>query len=200
MKSLSQIFSFPIRKIDTLLLKRQFHFFGKKSFILSPLRIQGGGYISIGEKVVIHEQAWLAALPLTGLESVSLKIKDGCILGDYNHIYATHSVVIEPNVLTANHVYISDNLHSFEDITQPIHRQPIKQLKDVVIGDGAWLGENVCVIGACVGKHSVVGANSVVTHDIPDFCVAVGAPAYIIKRYNHDTQKWEKTDKKGNFI
>jgi serine/threonine protein kinase len=91
-------------------------------------------------------------------------------------------------------------LHSFEDISVPIKDQPIKQLKNVVIGEGCWIGEHVSIIGASIGKHSVVGANSVVTHDIPDYCVAVGSPAYIIKRYNFESRKWEKTDRKGNFI
>lgn len=50
----------------------------------------------------------------------------------------------------------------------------------MVIGEGSWLGENVCVIGANIGKHCVIGANSVVTKDIPDYSIAVGAPAKII--------------------
>jgi acetyltransferase-like isoleucine patch superfamily enzyme len=54
------------------------------------------------------------------------------------------------------------------------------------------LGENVCILSASVGKHCVIGANSVVTHDIPDYSVVVGAPARVIKKYNFDTQRWEK--------
>ena len=72
--------------------------------------------------------------------------------------------------------------------------------KKVLMADGAWLGENVCVIGASIGKNSVVGANSVVTKDIPDHCVAIGSPAVIIKRYNFDEGQWQKTDKDGQFI
>jgi acetyltransferase-like isoleucine patch superfamily enzyme len=63
----------------------------------------------------------------------------------------------------------------------------------VRIGSGAWLGENVCVIGANVGRNSVVGANSVVMSDIPDFCVAVGAPARVIRRFDASLGKWVKT-------
>jgi acetyltransferase-like isoleucine patch superfamily enzyme len=62
----------------------------------------------------------------------------------------------------------------------------------VTIGDGAWIGENACVIGASVGKNAVIGANAVVTQDVPDFSVAVGVPARIIKRYNPSSQCWEK--------
>lgn len=59
------------------------------------------------------------------------------------------------------------------------------------IGEGTWLGENVCVIGAKIGKHCVIGANSVVTKDIPDYSIAVGAPARIIKQYNFKENVWK---------
>ena len=70
--------------------------------------------------------------------------------------------------------------------------QPIKQINTVIVGDGSWLGENVCVIGAKIGKNCVIGANSVVTKDIPDYCVAVGAPAKVIKRFDFVNQQWIK--------
>jgi len=74
----------------------------------------------------------------------------------------------------------------------PILKQPIKQLPPMTIGDGTWLGENVCVLGVSIGKNCVIGANSVVTKEIPDYSVAVGAPARIIKKYNLNTNRWEK--------
>ncbi|MEQ3081946.1 hypothetical protein AAAZ65_15260 [Bacteroides cellulosilyticus] len=55
--------------------------------------------------------------------------------------------------MTADRVYISDNLHGYEDMSIPIKNQPIIQLGEVVIGEGSWLGENVCVLGAKIGKH-----------------------------------------------
>lgn len=172
----------------------QFKSFGKGSKIISPLRLDGKKNIEIGNNVYIQHQTWLLCEPLTDTQSPVLKIDDGCVIGHFNHICATHSIIFEENVLTADKVYISDNLHSFEDIGTPIHKQPIKQIGTVRIGEGSWLGENVCVIGANIGKHCTIGANSVVTHDIPDYSVAVGAPAKVIKRYNFETQKWEKVD------
>ena len=62
------------------------------------------------------------------------------------------------------------------------------------IGEGTWLGEGVCVIGAKIGKGCVIGANAVVTKDIPDYSVAVGSPAKVIKKYNSDTKRWEKLE------
>ena len=106
-------------------------------------------------------------------------------------IYCTSNITIEKDVLTADKVYISDNAHSYEDVNLPIWQQPIKQLKSVVIGEGSWIGENVCIIGASVGKHCVIGANAVVTKDIPDYSIAVGIPARVIKKYNSEKQIWE---------
>ena len=123
----------------------------------------------------------------------------GTNLGAFNHVYATRSVVIGANVLTANGVYISDNLHGYEDVTRPVKQQPIRQVADTVIGDGTWLGHNACVFGARVGRNCVVGANTVVTHDIPDYCVVVGAPARIIRRYDATTASWRNTDAVGRF-
>ena len=131
-------------------------------------------------------------MPLTDAAICKFVIKDGCSIGNFNHIYATGELTIEEHVLTADRVYISDNLHGYEDITTPIHKQPIKQNGHVTIGEGSWLGENVCVVGASVGKHCVIGSNSVVTKDIPDYSVAVGIPARAIKRYDFELKKWIK--------
>ena len=90
-------------------------------------------------------------------------------------------------------------MHGYEDLATPIMKQPIVQRNTVEIGEGSWLGENVCIIGSSIGKHCVIGANAVVTKDIPDYSVAVGAPAYIIKRYDEINQIWRKTNKAGSF-
>ena len=190
--------AFKLRFI-TLLYKYRFKSFGKKSYIHSPLKIDGIENIEIGDNVFIAYKAWLAAMPLTR-EKSKLVIEDGVHIGNFNHIYATQSIIIRKDVLTADKVYISDNLHGYEDINTPIIKQPIVQKKEVEIGEGSWLGENVCIIGASIGKHCVVGANSVVTKNFPDYCVIVGAPAKIVKRYCFEEQKWKKTDYKGNFI
>lgn len=171
--------------------RTRFKHLGKKSRIYKPLRVDGIESIYVSDNVIVHEGTWIAAVSNTGYIA-QLVLEDGATLGHFNHIYATQSIIIEKDVLTADKVYISDNLHSYEDVTLSVIKQPIKQCKPVVIGEGSWLGENVCVIGASVGKHCVIGANSVVTHDIPDFSVAVGAPAKVIKRYDAETNKWIK--------
>ena len=182
-----------IAKLKSLFLYPfQFKHFGKKSRIDKPLRIDGKNFIEIEDHVYVQPYTWLACQPLTGCPNPVLKMGKGTTIGNFNHIYATQSIVIEDYVLTADKVYISDNLHGYEIPNRPIIQQPIKQVNPVRIGEGSWLGENVCVIGASIGKHCTIGANSVVTHDIPDYSVAVGAPARVVKQYNFETKQWEK--------
>jgi acetyltransferase-like isoleucine patch superfamily enzyme len=187
-------------RIFRLYYQNKFKNFGNNSRIILPLNLNGIKNISIGENVFVAYKSWLASVPLTGESECELIIGDGSSIGNFNHIYATKSIVIGKNVLTADKVYISDNLHGYEDVSIPISHQQIKQIGTVIIGDGTWLGENVCIIGAKIGKNCVIGANSVVTKDVPDFCVVVGAPSYIIKKFCQNSNEWKKTDKAGNFL
>jgi len=189
---LKRIFSYSKRRLWFSFNFSIYGNLGKKTFIDKPLKLEGTKNIFIGKKVLINKGVWLGSMPLTGNSKPVLQIKDGTTLGHFNHIYATNSIIIDENVLTADRVYISDNLHDYSDINMPIIQQQVIHKGDVHIGSGSWIGENVCIIGANIGKNCVIGANSVVTKDIPDYCVAVGAPAKIIKRYNVITNKWEK--------
>lgn len=174
--------------------------FGEKSYISNPLRIDGGKSIYIGKNVYIQYKTWLASIPLTGEKCSRLVFEEGCTIGHFNHIFATQSIIFHKNVLTADKVYISDNLHGYEDINVPIKKQPIIQNGSVEIGEGSWLGENVCVLGANIGKHCIIGANSVVTRNIPDYSVAVGAPARVIKYYDFERKIWCKINSNINNL
>ncbi len=73
--------------------------------------------------------------------------------------------------------------------------QGLRDVAEVRIGAGAWLGQNVVVMpGVTIGCNAVIGANSVVTSDVPDHSVAVGAPARLIRRFNCACNRWEKVD------
>ncbi|MEG2761283.1 MAG: acyltransferase, partial [Mucinivorans sp.] len=145
----------------------RYGFLARSAVLIKLLRVDGAHNIHIESGVVVQPGTWLAAVALTSADHCRLEIKQNAIIGNFNHIYATRSIVIESEVLIADKVYISDCAHEYRDVQTPILKQPIKQLNNVVIGQGAWIGENACVIGASVGKGSVVGANSVVLSDIP---------------------------------
>lgn len=173
--------------------------FGKNSRIISPSGIEGIENIHIGNNVYIADGTLLATKLIKRDKGCHLEIKDECNIGKNNHIYATSSIIIEEGVLTANNVYISDNSHSYQDIDEPIKAQSLEQLNKVIIGKGCWLGQNVCIHGVKIGEGCTIGANSVVNKDIPSYCVAVGSPARIIKRYDSSKGIWRKTNPDGSF-
>ena len=187
-------------RVFRLFFAGQFGRFGMGTRIIAPVALEGPRRIFLGDHVYVAAMTCLAAMPHTGATECRLEIGDGTQIGRFNHIYATSRITIGQRVLTGNNVYISDNLHAFRDVSRAILDQPVRQVGAVTIGDGAWLGQNVCVIGATVGRNCVVGANSVVTSDIPDFCVAVGAPARIIRRFDQAACTWRDTDSVGNFV
>ena len=176
-----------------LMAARRFARWGKGSWIVSPSAIRGSENIWLGDDVFIASGTCLAAEPQLPDDSCRLEIGQGSQIGHYNHIFATREIILEDKVLTANGVYISDNLHRYDDITKPVVDQPLRQLSPVRIGYGSWLGHGVCVVGANIGRHCVIGAGAVVTRDIPDYSVAVGSPARVIKQYDHESGEWRDT-------
>ncbi len=104
------------------------------------------------------------------------------------HIGAINRVEIHDHVLIASRVYISDHSHGetrLEDLRISPHDRPVVSKGPVVIESHVWLGEGVCVMpGVRIGHHSVVGANAVVTRDVPPYSVAAGCPARIVKSFS----------------
>ena len=100
-------------------------------------------------------------------------------------------VTVGNDVMLAQNIVVSGMNHGYEDINLPPSRQ--KDIcKQIVIEDEVWIGANsVITAGVSIGKHSIIGAGSVVTKNIPPFCIAVGNPAKVIKSYNSFTKTWE---------
>ena len=101
-------------------------------------------------------------------------------------------VTIGNNVMFAQNIVVSGLNHGYEDVSMPPSQQKVS-VDQINIADNVWIGANsVVTAGVSIGKHSVIGAGSIVTKDIPAYCVAVGNPAKIIKRYNQETLTWER--------
>jgi serine acetyltransferase len=176
---------------------KKFHSFGQRSLIMwKPTTIFNEQYISIGQDTLIGEGVALSAGMVPGQECISspvVTIGDRCLIGRGSGIVGHFSIIIGNDVWTGHHVYITDQNHGYEDITRPISQQTQPE-RAVVIGDGSWLGYGAVVLpGVTIGKHCVIGANSVVTSNIPDFSVAVGVPARVIRRYEA-TAGWVNVD------
>lgn len=188
---IARIYSKITQIIRQILIRRQIGSLGKNCFI-GAYYCFTGKKVFVGDNVAIAPGAWIRANPILNGDDLELRIEDGCNIGRFNEIYATKSIILEKNVLLAERIYISDNLHGYSNPDIPIMHQPIMQNKTVRIGEGSWIGSGVAVLGAHIGKHCIIGSNAVVTHDIPDYSVAVGIPAKVIKRYDANLNKWIK--------
>jgi acetyltransferase-like isoleucine patch superfamily enzyme len=180
------------RHIRHWLWRRRLAELGRHSDIHWPAYVVGDGAIALGEQVTIWHHARLEAFN-TCPGVVRIAIGDGSAIQPYVHIGAVDSVRIGRGVLVASFVYISDHDHDWADPGDPVIENPRVCAAPVEIGDYVWLGERVIVLkGVAVGAHSVIGAASVVTHDIPPYAVAVGAPARVIRRYDQRTGAWQR--------
>ena len=100
----------------------------------------------------------------------------------YGMLAAENEVTIGDHVMFANGCFVGDASHRFNDPTIPITWQGFTSKGPVRIGSNVWLGVN-CVVtsGVTIGDHCVIGANSVVTTDLPDNTISAGSPAKVIK-------------------
>jgi acetyltransferase-like isoleucine patch superfamily enzyme len=186
------------------LLKTKF-LFPTARLIRFPIDIRGKKFIEVNRGFTTGVGCRIEAYPVISNIKV-IKIGNNVQINDYVHITGVNSVEIEDNVLIASKVYISDCSHG--NYSGEVQSSPNSIVKDrnlsyksVLIKKNAWLGENVAILpGVIIGENSIVGANSVVTKNIPDNVIAAGNPCKIIKKYNFETQKWEKTDNKGEFL
>jgi acetyltransferase-like isoleucine patch superfamily enzyme len=177
--------------------RRFFGSIGERSKIFRPMRLTNAQNVFIGNDVVVNKHSFLLTLALVNKPEPRLSIGDGCVLGHMNHITCVEQVTIGKKVLTADRVHISDNSHVFEDPTVAILDQGVTSGGPVAIGDGSWIGENASLLSCRIGKHCVIGSNAVVVSDIPDYCVAVGAPARVVRRYDPLTRQWLRISDAG---
>lgn len=172
-----------VNKCFSVCISGAFAQFGKRSVISLPVRITGEERIEIGSGVFLGSGCWLQVLPDGDNHSSAISIGSGTSMSGMCTVSAVRQVCLEENVLLARNVYISDHIHRYSGKDLPILAQGVDKIRPVLIKRGAWLGQNVVVCpGVTIGSGAVVGANSVVNQDIPDYSVAVGSPARVVKR------------------
>lgn len=161
---------------------------GKNVYIGKHCDLKGKSNIVLEDGVTVrpYAQIWSGG--------GTVRIGRGSEIGERCRISIANSLEIGEKVLLSPNVYITDCDHEYRDVNVPVIDQGIVQRgQRVSIGDGSYIGINAVIVGNVkIGKHCVIGANSVVTKDVPDFCVAVGGPAKILRKCNKDTGEWEK--------
>lgn len=163
---------------------------GKSLYIEEPFYIQGEAFISIGDRFLAKPGLRIDCFHSFNGQQFSPKLTIGNnVLINYScHIGVINEVTIGNDVLFGSRVLVTDHAHgefSEEFANVPYLKRALISKGPVHIEDNVWLGENVCVLpGVTIGKGSIIGANAVVTSDIPPFSIAVGIPAKAVKRLN----------------
>jgi acetyltransferase-like isoleucine patch superfamily enzyme len=148
------------------------------------VRVHAGAVIKERGRVLIEPGVTIGrdSVIVAGDPAALVEIGSGTKVNRRCFITAKRHVKIGAHVLFSNNVFICDHLHAFDDTDTPVMRQGATAPQPVEVGEGTWLGINVAVMpGVRIGRHCVIGANSVVTDDVPDYAIAVGAPARVVR-------------------
>lgn len=171
-----------------------FYYF-KKLDVYLPIttKVIGSNQIKIGKQFGAGKNFWIEAVTryFDDTFDPNITIGDNVSFSDQCHVASINEVSIGNGVLIGSGVHITDHSHGNYSCTSfasdpdipPIFRR-LSSVGKVRIEDNVWIGDGVVVLpGVTIGRGSVIGANSVVSRSIPEFTVAVGAPAKAIKQY-----------------
>jgi acetyltransferase-like isoleucine patch superfamily enzyme len=170
---------------------------GQKTTVYQPLLLTNVHCASIGERVLIRSGARIEMIVTDQAALPRLVIGNRVNIEQNVHIICGSSIEIQDGATITGNCAIVDVEHPYEDVDDPtrIGERLRTRGNHVVIGQGAFIGFNSIVLpNVTVGRNAVVGAHSVVTRDVPDYCVVAGNPARIIKRYNFETRSWDRED------
>lgn len=161
--------------------------FGIPSYLGKPIFLKGTRNIFIGKKVRIFPQ-----LRMETHNGGTIRIEDDVVISQNVHITSAGQMVVGKRSLILANVFITNIDHDYTEIGKHVVKQKII-VSETTIGENCFIGMGAAIMaGTVLGKQCIVGANSVVKGVFPDYCVIVGAPAKIVKKYNQQTKIWEK--------
>jgi lipopolysaccharide O-acetyltransferase len=173
---------------------------GAKNLNIHPsAQLLGVSHFSIGRNFLAGEHLRMEAIARYGNACYTPRIiiRDNVAINDFVHVAAVNYVEIGNNVLIASKVYISDHNHGiYSGNEQSVPDSPpgsraIVADKAIIIEDNVWIGEFVSILpGVTIGRGSIIGANSVVSRDIPSCSIAFGIPARVVKHFDIDRNMW----------
>jgi acetyltransferase-like isoleucine patch superfamily enzyme len=148
------------------------------------------GRLTIGEGTKLEPGCWITLAP-----EARISIGRGCFLNRETMLAAQELIEIGDHVMFANHCFVGDADHKFDDPSLPITWQGFTPRGPVRIGDNVWLGKGTVVRGGTeIGDRCVIGANSVVTRNLPPASIAAGVPAKILREIEFAEPAAESAD------
>jgi acetyltransferase-like isoleucine patch superfamily enzyme len=140
------------------------------------------GRLEVGANTLFEPDVWI-----TVADEARVRIGEGTLLNIAVMVAAVQLVEIGSHCMLANGCFVTDANHRFDDPGTPITWQGFDSKGPTRIGDNVWLGAHAVVTsGVTIGERCVIGANSVVTQDIPPFSIAAGVPAKVLRAVTYD--------------
>ncbi len=178
------------------LYKPFFGKFGFPSYIGKTLFVNNYKRIFVGNRVRIFPGIRMEVLN----NNASIVFEDDVAVGQNVHITSASQLFIGRKTTILGNVVITNIDHNYHEINKHILEQE-NIIAETKIGENCFIGFGAIIqAGTILGKQCIVGANAVVRGTFPDYCVIVGVPARIIKRYDKKTNIWRKTNSEGEFI
>jgi acetyltransferase-like isoleucine patch superfamily enzyme len=147
--------------------------------VLEALR---DGRLEVGEGTLFEPGVWI-----TAPDQARIRIGAGTFLNLGVMVAAAQLVEIGDHCMFANGCFVTDASHRFDDPAQPVTWQGFTSKGPTRVGDNVWCGAHVVITsGVTVGERCVIGANSVVTTDLPPFSIAAGSPARVLRTIEYD--------------
>lgn len=172
----------------TLWIQKEFNKCGNDCYIKPFRDLKGANNISLGDRVCVGYNCVFETYSyyLDQEFKPFVIIGNDSNIGDDSHLTCINKIIIGNNVCMGRKIFITDNAHgaSIRDLLdmRPNIR-PLFSKGPVVIEDNVWIGEMVCIMpGVTIGHGSIVGANAVVTKDMPPYSIIGGNPARVIKQ------------------
>ena len=168
-------------------ISAEFKLCGSHNYLEGFSKLIGGKYITIGSNIYVGERVVWEVYKTDTLPDTepSLTFGDKSSFGDEGHITCINKIQIGNGVRIGRKVFITDNAHGASEralLDMPANKRPLTSKGPVVIEDNVWIGEMTCIMpGITIGRSTIIGANSVVTHNIPAYSLAAGNPAKVIK-------------------
>jgi acetyltransferase-like isoleucine patch superfamily enzyme len=166
---------------------------GARCIIRTPASLYNTRFIHLGHHVWIGSGVRLDAIVDKPSRVPELRIGNRVNIEQNVHIVCHSRIVIGDNVSITGHCAIVDVTHPYQDIhdPRPIGSRILDDDSFVEIGDGSFLGFGAMVMpNVRIGRHCIIGANSCVIRDIPDYSVAAGNPAQVLRHYDSATGQW----------
>lgn len=194
-----------LRKWVRYVLPTRFGNRPKNLTLKNPVSLRGPNNMFFGDDVYIGPYSILKVITKTGslmrhpkdihvgqvFENARITFGNRVSATGNLHVASHRHVFIGDDVMLASNVFMADAQHAYANTQIPYKYQGMFQVSDIRIEQGCWIGQNVVIMpGVTIGEMAIIGANSVVTRDIPARTIAVGTPARVIKRWDELSQSW----------